>query len=315
MPNLNLKMRTLKLFAELMTNKYFLIFLTGLSAINIVGYLSMGCTDAVILFALISFITFIFSKNMSVVLLTSVVIVNLFMHCNLLEGVTVGGKRDTSQINGGYAPLDVGNVETLINKEDVDPADDAVEEEPAEVETVTITEQTVDEDEDEDADGEKEGFIDFIRDMITGNKKEGLKDNKDIKGVNKGMNKVLNKGMNKISNKKEGMNKKTKETTEEAFQQLKPAVVKQHPHIDYGTTLTDAYKNLEKMLGEGGLKNLTDDTKQLMEQQSKLFNSMENIAPLLSQAQDLMKKMDMGKMSGKVGGIADSAEPLGKSNS
>ena len=308
MPNLNLKMRTLKLFAELMTNKYFLIFLTGLSAINIVGYLSMGCTDAVILFALISFITFIFSKNMSVVLLTSVVIVNLFMHCNLLEGVTVGGKRDTSQINGGYAPLDVGNVETLINKEDVEPADDAVEEEPAEVETVTITEQTIDEDEDED--GEKEGFIDFIRDMITGNKKEGLKDKN--KGLNKGMNKK--EEMNKKEGLNKGMNKK-KEKTAEAFQQLKPATVKQHHHIDYGTTLTDAYKNLEKMLGEGGLKNLTDDTKQLMEQQSKLFNSMENIAPLLSQAQDLMKKMDMGKMSGKVGGIADSAEPLGKSNS
>jgi uncharacterized protein Yka (UPF0111/DUF47 family) len=100
---------------------------------------------------------------------------------------------------------------------------------------------------------------------------------------------------------------------EESFQQLQPAVVKQHPHIDYGTTLSDAYKNLEKMLGEGGLKNLTSDTKKLMEQQSKLFNSMENIAPLLSQAQDLMKKMDVTQFSGKVGGLADSAEPLGKS--
>ncbi len=297
---MNAKMRILKLFAELMTNKYFLIFLTGLSAINIVGYLSMGCTDAVILFALISFITFIFSKNMSVVLLTSVVIVNLFMHCNLLEGLTVGGRKDTTQINGEYAPLGVDGVETLINIKDVEPDDDAVEEEPAEVETVTITEQKEDVDEEDDEDSEeKEGFIDFIRDMITGNKKEGLKGKKKIK---EGLNKVVG-------------NKNQKKTTEEAFQELKPAVVKQHPHIDYGTTLTDAYKNLEKMLGEGGLKNLTDDTKQLMEQQSKLFNSMENIAPLLSQAQDLMKKMDMGKMSGKVGGIADSAEPLGKSNS
>ena len=103
------------------------------------------------------------------------------------------------------------------------------------------------------------------------------------------------------------------DNTDEPFEQLKPATVKQHPHIDYGTTLTDAYKNLEKMLGEGGLKNLTADTKNLMAQQSKLFNSMENIAPLLSQAQDLMKNMDMTQFSGKVGGLADSAEQINKS--
>lgn len=257
---MNIKFKMLKLFAELMTSKYFLIFLTGLSAINIVGYLSMGCVDAVILFALVSFITFIFSKNMSVVLLVSVVIVNLFMHANKVDGLTVGGRKDTSQ-SGGYAPDDPGNgVETLTNMKDAQANGDVeVSEEEVETETTTITEEEVEDD------------------------------------------------------KEEVVVKKKKPPMEESFQQLQPAVVKQHPHIDYGTTLSDAYKNLEKMLGEGGLKNLTSDTKKLMEQQSKLFNSMENIAPLLSQAQDLMKKMDVTQFSGKVGGLADSAELLGKS--
>jgi hypothetical protein len=257
---MNIKFKMLKLFAELMTSKYFLIFLTALSAINIVGYLSMGCVDAVILFALVSFITFIFSKNMSVVLLVSVVTVNLFMQVNKIEGLTVGGRKDTSK-EGGYAPADPGNgVETLTNMKDAQ-ADGDVEasEEEVETETTTITEEEVEDDKEE---------------VVVNKKKPAM---------------------------------------EESFQQLQPAVVKQHPHIDYGTTLSDAYKNLEKMLGEGGLKNLTSDTKKLMEQQSKLFNSMENIAPLLSQAQDLMKKMDVSQFSGKVGGLADSAEPLGKS--
>ena len=253
---MNIKFKMLKFVSELMTSKYFLIFLTGLSAINILGYLSMGYTDAVILFALISFITFIFSKNMSVVLLVSVVIVNLFMHSNLLEGVSVGGKTDNSQQSGGYTP-DVSTLEALTNMKDAEPDGD-VETEEAEVETETTT-KVIEED------GDEEEVI---------------------------------------------VKKKTKKPIEESFE---PAVKKQHPHIDYGATLAEAYQNLEKMLGEGGLKNLTSDTKQLMEQQSKLFNSMENIAPLLSQAQDLMKKMDVTKFSGKVGGLADSAEPLGKS--
>lgn len=264
---MNVKMKMLKLFAQLMTSKYFLMFITALTAVNIIGYLSMGCTNAVVLFALISFITFIFSKNMSVVLLVSVVIVNLFMHSNLLEGlegaeggVSVGGKTDKSQKTQNYTPGDAGDgVETLTNMSDTLPDD--VESSPPEVETETTTTE--------------EEEVDMpVKKAAPSNKKKPI---------------------------------------EESFQQLKPAVVKQHPHIDYGATLSDAYKNLEKMLGEGGLKNLTSDTKQLMEQQSKLFNSMENIAPLLSQAQDLMKKMDMSQFSGKSGGLADNAEPLGKS--
>jgi hypothetical protein len=263
---MNIKFKMLKLFAELMTSKYFLIFLTALSTINIVGYLSMGYVDAVILFALVSFITFIFSKNMSVVLLVSVIIVNLFMNSRILESVSVGGKTDNSQQSGGYTPDVIAlELEALTNMKDTE-IDGDVEEEEAEVITETTTEEVPD---DED---EEEAFID--------------------------------KKMN---------DKKKKKPVEESFQQLHPATVKQHPHIDYGATLTDAYQNLEKMLGAGGLKNLTSDTKKLMEQQSKLFNSMENIAPLLSQAQDLMKKMDVTKFSGKMGGLADSAEPLGKS--
>ena len=37
--------------------------------------------------------------------------------------------------------------------------------------------------------------------------------------------------------------------------------------IDYGATMELAYDNLNKMLGEGGMKNLTKDTQGLMDQQ------------------------------------------------
>jgi hypothetical protein len=112
---------------------------------------------------------------------------------------------------------------------------------------------------------------------------------------------------------KEGISRKTEL---EGMSDIEPAPKKgKNTHIDYGTTLSDAYKNLEGMLGEGGLQNLTADTKKLMEQQSKLFNSMENIAPLLAQAQQLMGGMDLSKkegMSGRVGGsgFADNAAQI-----
>jgi len=260
---MNFLKKPIQLFAELMTNKYFLWFMAALSSFNIIGYMSMGYVDAVVLFALTAFITFVFSKNMTVVLLVSVIIVNLYMQSSSysMEGLTASGG---SRTDGGNEDLSDGKVsvnkqEKLTNKEDVDAGDDEVEMTAPTSTTTTTT--TISEDDDE----EKE---------------------------------------------------EDEDEDEDAFRDFEPAKVKQHPHIDYGTTLTDAYKNLEKMLGEGGLQNLTTDTKKLMEQQSKLFNSMENITPLLAQAQSLMKNMDMNQLTGKVGNnaLADSAEHIWKSS-
>ena len=64
---------------KLLTNKYFLYFIVFLSATNVIGYLTMNKINTVIFFALISLLTYHFSKNMSVVLLISLVITNLLM--------------------------------------------------------------------------------------------------------------------------------------------------------------------------------------------------------------------------------------------
>ena len=268
-------MMPVRLFADLMTSKYFLWFIAILSAVNIVGYMTMGYVDAVVLFALVGFITFTFSKNMTVVLLASVVIVNLFMQTGgATEGFQEGAGNEGGSRGGKNtsiaAPSSPGNLsESIVNIDDASP-DDGVEPDEPETTTTTTTETTtVEEDEDEDEDELKEN-------LTSKTKKEGY------------------------NNKKE----------------IKPAIVKQHTHIDYATTLEDAYKNLESMIGEGGLQNLTADTKKLMDQQSKLFNSMDQIAPLLSKAQDMMKNMDMSQFSGggKASKLSDSAGRIGKSS-
>ncbi len=272
---MKMKMNPIGFFADLMTSKYFLLFIALISSINIVGYISMGYIDAVMLFAMVAYLTFVFSKNMTVVLLVAVIIVNLYMS-NLFsrEGATSSQKGSS---NGApmQAGSEVGNLEALTNKENAMPDDENIEiEEP---DTETTEEVEVDEDDDAEA--------------LTTNKKK---------------TKTIKEG---IKRKSEGMGN------------IEPAPIKGgNSHIDYGTTLSDAYRNLEDMLGEDGLKSLTADTKKLMEQQSKLFNSMENIAPLLAQAQKLMEGMGPSKKEGfsnsRVGGsgFADNAEVIGKSS-
>ena len=285
---MTMKMNPLGFFADLMTSKYFLLFVALISAMNIIGYMSMGYIDAVMLFAMVAYLTFVFSKNMTVVLLVAVIVVNLYMHTMpSREGISSGESKGRGGSNGNdTSSANVGSVtgfkgmEGITDMKNVMTDDDGVEIQEApdvEISEITVEQPTGDEYEE----GEEE----------TATLKEGVK------------SKTEKSGFNNMSP-----------------HELDAAPKKQSSHIDYGTTLSDAYKNLEKMLGEGGLQNLTADTKKLMEQQSKLFNSMENIAPLLAQAQTMMKGMNLTGANnvkkegfgvrGKVGGIADYAEEI-----
>jgi hypothetical protein len=97
---------------------------------------------------------------------------------------------------------------------------------------------------------------------------------------------------------------------------VKPAEKKKDPRIDYATTLESAYSNLQSMLTSGGLSSLSDDTKKLVEQQGKLFESMDSIAPLLKQAQSLMTSMKFDEdKDGNIGGtLANAATPVDSKN-
>ena len=63
--------------------------------------------------------------------------------------------------------------------------------------------------------------------------------------------------------------------------------------VDYASTLESAYDNLQKMLGEGGMKNLSGETAKLVNQQKELAGQLESMAPLLKQAEGLLNNLDM----------------------
>jgi hypothetical protein len=74
--------------------------------------------------------------------------------------------------------------------------------------------------------------------------------------------------------------------------------------IDYASTITDAYSQLNELIGSDGIKNLTNDTQNLMKQQVQLAESMnsmkpliEGIAPLLSQAQGMLGSLDHSSLN------------------
>jgi len=77
--------------------------------------------------------------------------------------------------------------------------------------------------------------------------------------------------------------------------------------IDYGTTLEKAYDDLNGVLGGDGIKQLTKDTQTLMQQQLQLANAMKEMTPLLGQAKEMLKSLDIKEL----GDINDIVKNLG----
>ena len=113
----------------------------------------------------------------------------------------------------------------------------------------------------------------------------------------------------------EGMKGKKKKKKEKFAQRnvpsSKPAKVDDDDddvsRIDHAATMENAYDNLNKMLGEGGMKNLTKDTQGLMNQQKELMDQLKNFAPLMDQAGDMLDKLggmdNLQGLMGKLGGL------------
>jgi hypothetical protein len=67
--------------------------------------------------------------------------------------------------------------------------------------------------------------------------------------------------------------------------------MKEANRIDYASTLEQAYDNIENIIGEEGVRGLTDQTKSLMNQQKALMNNMKEMGPLLKSAEGFMHQM------------------------
>tara|TARA_B100001059_G_scaffold95881_1_gene95120 strand:- start:1177 stop:1851 length:675 start_codon:yes stop_codon:yes gene_type:complete len=72
--------------------------------------------------------------------------------------------------------------------------------------------------------------------------------------------------------------------------------------VDLVSTLNEAYGNLQKTVGEGGVKGLTDQTQNLLSQQKELMENITTMQPFLETAQGFMDKLDLSGLEG-IGGM------------
>jgi hypothetical protein len=101
---------------------------------------------------------------------------------------------------------------------------------------------------------------------------------------------------------------------EEAFE-IKRNKNKSGFDIDYASTVEDAYDELNKIIGGDGIKKLTSDTQNLMQQQLQLAEAMKGMTPMIEQMEPFLKTASQfmgmgGPDSGGLAGISKMAEQL-----
>ena len=276
--------------SKLLTNKYFLYFIAFLAISNVVGYLVTNKLNAVIFFVLVCILAYNFSKNMTVVLIIAIVTTNLMMvNKSMREGFREGAENmDTEGTEGteGTTTTDTTMTETAddsMNSDGTMSTNPPVKRAVKEVQTIgKVTEPT----------------------------KQAIKTNVMAK-------KPTTTPTTTTATTTTATEVETFAPAGAGYNGKKRGAIggpAKAARIDYSTTLEQAYDNLDKMLGSGGLNNLSADTEKLMAQQERLFGSVQKFLPLIDKAQGMISSLDMDKINSlvgiteKFGGVAGGAK-------
>jgi len=230
-----------------MNNKFVLYTVALIALLDIMGYLLRQEFSAILFFYLVGMITFHYTKNMTIVL-GSALLVTTLVHLlkdrmNIKEGMR--SKRATEGHKNG-------------DKKKVDEDE---------------------EDEDEEDDNEQVNKV--------------KKSMSDFKGLEKEVEGLV-KDMNKKSGTKSGYQNQVK---------LKPSLYnipnkdQLSKQLGKADKMEQAYDNLEKVVGDNGIKSMSNNTKDLIKQQKELLHGLKDITPALNEAMGAIGKIDLGGLS------------------
>lgn len=281
-------MKLPKVVETLLNDKNVLYIVAFLAIMNFFGYIVLRDSYALLIFLSVGFIATYFSKNMTVVLLSTLLLTNF---------ITVLSRN------------------FVVNKEGFDTTTETKT-------TETKTDDAGDKSADSNADmvSKKDAGAKVAdgASASAGANPAAKKPTKPVipgvTGAGSAANKASKNVAASASSTGTAVNgKKTANSTKEAMTELSPASLDDdddlpvNNRVDYAKTLEKAYDNLENLVGKDGVNGLTSQTNVLMEQQQMLMENMKSMEPLLKTAQSFLDKIEsssMGKLFEKIPGIS-----------
>ena len=269
----NVHMKLPKLVESMLQDKNVLYIVAFLAVINFFGYIVLRDSYALLIFLSIGFISTYFSKNMTVVLITTLILTN-FITVVSRNLVSVGRKEGFDAATPDSSAAESGTQ-----------ADSALAKPTAAAAAATA------------ATG------------AAAAKKPVSAAPSGVMGAGLG-GKALKKVTTSASSTNGPLKPSLKV---EAMTELSPASINDEDdlpannRVDYAKTLEKAYDNLENIVGQDGVRGLTSQTNTLMDQQQKLMENMKSMEPLLKTAQSFLDKFEsssMGKLFEKIPGMS-----------
>jgi len=243
------KFNSKSIFNKLVNNKIVLYIVALICLFDILGYIMRYEFSAVLFFYLIGMITFNYTKNMTVVLGTALLMTSLMHLIRNMMGFKEGfkeGKDDEEK--------DLTEMVKKVAQQEGEGQEEGEEEGEEE-------EKEKEEEEEEEFKNKK-------------SKKSGYQ------------NKMkLNPGMYNTPNK------------EQISKQLGKA-----------GQMEKAYDNLDKMIGQEGIKSISSHTKKLVKQQNDLMKDLKDITPTLNEAVGAISKLDLSKLGNMFDSVSKNME-------
>ena len=264
----NIQMKLPKVVETLLNDKNVLYIVAFLAIMNFFGYIILRDSYALLIFLSIGFITTYFSKNMTIVLLSTLLLTNF---------ITVLSRN------------------FVISKEGFDAT------------TAATTDSTTDATTDSTTDASAKKPVP-ANSVATGAKPVVMgagaaKASKKVAASASSTAAALPNGQKNAATTttKEPMTELSPASLEDDDD------LPVNNRVDYAKTLEKAYDNLENLVGKEGVNGLTSQTNVLMDQQQKLMENMKSMEPLLKTAQSFLDKFEsssMGKMFEKIPGMS-----------
>lgn len=270
--------------AALLKNKNVLYVVLFFAIANLFSYLMLKQLDAVAFFIIIGFLTTYFSKNMIIVLLTSMLSTFLLVQINLL-----GKTQEGFDASGN-------SVDIAEDTAEADMPPDMPADTPADMPT----------DVDKLIESAKATSASVAAALPTGAPPDPVSGTKPIDRKAA----ITPKPESKTS---------TAKTTEKFSQNITPArysalddddAPRHKPKVDYAATLETAYDNLDKLLSSDAIRNMSADTGRLAEKQQLLMGNIEKITPIMEKAGSILQGFDMGAITRLMKNVGGSAKML-----
>jgi hypothetical protein len=255
---------------EILQNTYVMYAVLIIAILNIIGYLALRNMDAILFFILVFLLSIYFTRNMIIVLFISIIATNFYAGTSGMMSSSLGRKEglknEDKEGAKNKADADEPDVEGSTGMTEPEPEPEKPEEETKDKKVPVKT-----------------GMQNLKPAKFKPSKKANPDDEDDS-------NATATASASKNKNKPAAVDDEDEDDDDDDDGYAKISGSKGN-RVDYAQTLGQAYDNLQNIIGKDGVKGLTTQTKDLMEQQKVLMNNMKDMEPLIKSAQGFMDQI------------------------